>query len=47
MNPIYKVNSKFNPLIYIDDKKLFAKDEKELETLITIQGKDIGINFAI
>ena len=36
--------------MYMDDIKLFAKNEKELETLIQavrIYSQDIGIGFAI
>ena len=29
---LYKLKEKFNHLIYMDDIKLFAKNEKELET---------------
>ena len=38
-----------NLLMYMDDMKLFAKNEKELETLIQtirIYSQDIGIKFA-
>ena len=41
---------KINHLMYMDDIKLFAKNEKELETLIhavRIYSQDIGIEFAI
>ena len=41
---------KINHLTYIDDIKLFAKKEKELETLIhtvTIYSQDIGMEFGI
>ena len=41
---------KINHLMYIDDIKLFAKNEKELETLIDavrIYSQDIGIEFGI
>ena len=40
---------KINHLIYMDDIKLFAKNEKELETLIhavRINSRDIGMEFA-
>ena len=41
---------KFNHLMYMDDIKLFAKNEKELETLIhiiRIHSQDIGMEFGI
>ena len=41
---------KINHLMYMDDIKLFAKNEKELETLIhavRIYNQDIGIEFGI
>ena len=41
---------KINHLMYIDDIKLFAKKEKEMETLIhavRIYSQDIGIEFGI
>ena len=41
---------KINHLMYTDDLKLFAKNEKELETLIyavTIHSQDIGMEFGI
>ena len=41
---------KINHLMYIDDIKLFAKNEKELETLIhvvRIYSQDIGMKFGI
>ena len=40
---------KMNHLMYMDDIKLFAKNEKELETLIhtvRIYSEDIGWNLA-
>ena len=43
-----KSQEKINHLIYLNDIKLFAKNEKELETLIQamrIYGKDIGVKF--
>ena len=48
----YKLRSqeKINHLMYIDDVKLFAKIEKELETLIhvvRIYSQDIGMEFGI
>ena len=49
----YKLNKsqeKINPLIYMDDDKLFAKSEKELETLIhsmRIYSQDIRMEFDI
>ena len=39
-----------NYLMYMDDIKLFAKNEKELETLIhtvRIYSRDIGMEFGI
>ena len=47
----YKLNGlqeKINHLMYMDDIKLFAKNEKELETLIhavRIYSQDIGMEF--
>ena len=41
---------KINHLIYMDDIKLFAKNDKELETLIhavRIYSQDIGMEFGI
>ena len=41
---------KVNPLMYTDDIKPFAKNEKELETLIhtvRIYSQDIGMKFSI
>ena len=41
---------KINQLLYVDDIKLFAKSEKELETLIhavRIYSQDIGMEFGI
>ena len=49
----YKLSSsqeKVNHLMYMDDIKLFAKNEKELETLIhtvRIYSRDIGMEFGI
>ena len=49
----YKLNKspeKINHLMYMDDIKLFAKNEKELESLIKavrIYSQDIGMEFAI
>ena len=49
----YKLNrlqEKINCLMYMDDIKLFAKNEKELETLIhavRIYSQDIGMEFGI
>ena len=49
----YKLNKsqeKINHLIYMDDIKLFAKNEKELETQIhavRIYSQDIGMEFSI
>ena len=49
----YKLSSsqvKINDVIYIDDIKLFAKNEKELETLIhavKIYNQDIRMEFGI
>ena len=45
-----KLQEKINHLMYIDDIKLFAKNEKELETLIQtvrIYNQDIGMEFGI
>ena len=45
-----KSHEKINHLMYMDDIKLFAKNEKELETLIQavrIYSQDIGIEFGI
>ena len=41
---------KINHLMYMDDIKLFAKNEKELETLkhtVRIYSQDIGMKFGI
>ena len=41
---------KINHIVYMDDIKLFAKSEKELETIIhvvRITGQDIGMEFGI
>ena len=45
-----RLQEKINHLMYIDDIKLFAKNEKELETLIhtvRIYSQDIGMEFGI
>ena len=45
-----KSQEKINHLMYLDDIKLFAKNEKELETLIhavRIYSQDIGMEFGI
>ena len=45
-----RLQEKINHLMYIDDIKLFAKNEKELETLIhtvRIYSQDIGMEFCI
>ena len=45
-----KPQEKINHLMYMDDIKLFAKNEKELETLIhtvRIYCRDIGMEFGI
>ena len=45
-----KSQGKINHLIYMDNIKLFAKNEKELETLIQavrIYNDDAGIEFGI
>ena len=45
-----ELQEKFNYLIYMDDIKLFAKKEKELESLvqtIRISSQSIGIKFVI
>ena len=47
---LYKFQEKINHLIYMDDIKLFAKNEKELETLIRavrIYSQNIGTEFGI
>ena len=47
---VTKSQEKNNHLIYMDDIKLFAKNEKELETLIQavrIYKEDIGMDFGI
>ena len=44
-----KSQEKINHLIYMDDIKLFAKNEKELETLIDtvrMYSQDLGMEFA-
>ena len=60
LNPIHRkctagyklsrLQEKINPLMYMDDIKLFAKNEKELKTLIhavRIYSQDIGMEFGI
>ena len=45
-----KSQEKINHLMYIDDIKLFAQNEKELKTLmktVRIYSQDIGIKFGI
>ena len=45
-----KTQEKINHLLYLDDTKLFAKNEKELETLIKTEkmySQDIGMEFDI
>ena len=45
-----KSQKKINHLMYMDDIKLFAKNERELETLIQavrIYSKDIGMEFGV
>ena len=45
-----KSQEKINHLMYMDDIKLFAKDETELETMIQIiriYSQDIGMEFGI
>ena len=45
-----KSQEKINHQMYMDDIKLFAKNEKELETLIhtiRIYSQDIGMEFSI
>ena len=45
-----KSQEKINHMIYMDDIKLFTKDEKELETLIQtvrIYSQDIGMEFGV
>ena len=47
---ISRLQEKINHLMYMDDIKLFAKNEKELETLIhavRIYSQDIGMEFII
>ena len=53
MHSRYKLSrsqEKVNHLMYMDDTKLFSKNEKELETLIhavRIYNQDIGMEFGI
>ena len=45
-----KIREKMNHLLYIDDLKLYAKSEKELDSLIqTVRAfsKDVGMQFGI
>ena len=45
-----KSQEKINHLMYMDDIKLFAKNEKEFETLIQterIYSQDIGMEFGV
>ena len=47
---LHKSLEKINHLMYTDDIKLFAKNEKVLETLILVMGiynDDIGMEFDI
>ena len=47
---LHKFPEKINHQMYMDDIKLFAKSEKELETLIhimRISSQDFGIEFGI
>ena len=47
---LIKSHKKINHLMYMDDIKLFAKNERELETLIhaiRIYSQDIGMKFGI
>ena len=49
-NKLHKSHEKINHLIYMDDIKLFAKNDKELETLkqpVRIYSQNIGIEFGI
>ena len=49
-NKLSRSQEKINHLMYMDNIKLFAKNEKELETLIhtvRIYSQDIGIEFGI
>ena len=46
----YKLSKSLEKILYIDDIKVFAKNEKELETLIQtvrICSQNIGIQFGI
>ena len=50
MHKLTKSQGKINPLMYMDDIKLFVKNEKELESLIhtvRIYSHDIGMEFGI
>ena len=53
MTAAYKLSrsqEKINHLMYMDDIKLFAKNENELETLIDavrIYSQDIGMEFGL
>ena len=42
-----KSQEKINQLMYMDDIKLFAKNEKDLETSVRIYSQDIGMKFCI
>ena len=45
-----KNGEKINHLLYIDDLKLYAKNEKELDSLVQtvrVFSKDIGMDFGI
>ena len=47
-NKLSKSQEKINQLMYMDDIKQFAKNEKELETLkqaVKIYSEDIGMEF--
>ncbi len=54
LNQIFRkcteMQEKINDLMYMDDIKLFAKNEKELETLIhvvRIYSQEIGMKLAL
>ena len=46
-NKLSRLQENINHLTYMDDIKLFVKDEREFETLVRIYSQDIGMEFSI
>ena len=45
---LQKPEEMFNRLIYIDDSKIFSKNENQVETLVRrMHNKNIGMEFGI